>query len=117
MNTTLTKTKSDYREINRISITLREGGLKKVVSKFKYHKTSNSYIVNKESTFGGKTTRVKKDEILKPVSMVREDLYYIIHCCCWYFGDDLEAENICMDVIKSKAILQSETASKLLSYL
>lgn len=71
-------------------------------------------MVDAQSSFGGKTTRVKNEEIMFVDSMLRENLYNAISFYTWYFEEqEKEAEDLIMNTIYTVAHRQAETANKL----
>ena len=97
---------------------LNNNGLKKVVNEFDCKKTTNGYVVDSQSNFGGKTTRVRNEEIMFADSMVRENLYYAISFYTWYFEEtEKEAEDLLMNSVYTVAYRQAETANKLVEHL
>ncbi len=106
-------------KIHYFSLYLTEStGLKESYREFDCKETDSCYIVQKESTFGGKTTRVKKSEILQVDSMAREGICDILQFYTWFLdGYLLDAKQLVKDKMVDVATKQYDKATKLLSYL
>lgn len=100
-----------------ISLHLTESGLKESIKEFHCDEKPNSYKVAKASNFGGKTTMVKKEEILKVDSMVRENLYNTIHAYTWCFEHNLVvAKRLLNAQIREVATRQYKVAQLMYSH-
>jgi hypothetical protein len=71
-----------------INVTSSSCVFKKTAYSFK--KTEKGYVVEKESNFGGKVTRVPAGEILKVDSMLISNTYTAIQFYTWCFKDQLK---------------------------
>lgn len=97
-----------------VSLYLNSGGLKEAVKGFEYKESKGGYIVDRESNFGGKTTRVKKGEILRLDSTITPNLYYVISSYTWCFEKELEvAKTLLFNKVYETAKHQRDVANKL----
>lgn len=81
-----------------------ETGLKETIQEFECVEKNATYkIAGRPSTFGGKSTMVKKGEILKVDSMVRE-MVTPISFYTWYLkGQEEEARKLVFNKIRKAA--------------
>jgi hypothetical protein len=101
-------------KIKYLSISVSASGLKRSMSEFECTKSPTGFIVYKESNFGGKTTRVKKEQILKYDSMSTPNLYNMLHAYTWFFkGDEEKARILLIDELLVIAKRQMDVAEKL----
>lgn len=103
-------------KIYHISVSLTESGCKLKVSECECEERPTTYRVKATSNFGGKTTIVKKSEILKLDSMVRENLHQLIQAYTWCLEGQIdEAKAALIKRVTDVAEKQLEVA-KTLSY-
>lgn len=86
-------------------------------TEFEAKESKTLFIVNKPSNFGGKTTQVKKTDILKIDSMARLGLCSPIHRHTWSLPESLTTakESVFIE-LKKAAKKQAEVSNKILSH-
>lgn len=101
-----------------LSVNLNENGLKEKISEYDFKETKNVFVIDKTSPFGGKTTQIKKTEILEVSSMYRENLYHALHNYTWFLDGQIEkAKDNVYHVIRETAIRQARVANKILTHI
>ena len=105
-------------KIKKLTYSLTINGFGENMLEFECHKTKGGYIVDAESPFGGKTTRITNEAILNIDSMVVANLFHIISFYCWYFEpDEQKAKSILMKRVREEAMKRKDTCDKLISLL
>src|SRR6185503_11895428 len=61
-------------KIVRLSVSLNAHGVTINSSEYTYKKTSSNIVIEKQSGFGGNTTRIKVTDVMQPFSVIRDDL-------------------------------------------
>lgn len=108
----------DTNIIYRLTYSLTEEGFEEYLGDFTCKKTKQGFILDRQSNFGGKTTRVKNSEILKLDSMVRENMYHLISYYTYYFhGQEQQAKDLLLKAISETANRQLYTASIMINHL
>ncbi|MES2382426.1 MAG: hypothetical protein V4538_15370 [Bacteroidota bacterium] len=98
-----------------ISIYIGGPTFKYKIGEFEAVKTKLGYVVNKESSFGGKTTRLKQSDILKLDSNLRPDLSSTVQFHTWYFeGKEKEAKLLITNAAKNAIDVIIENGRNLL---
>ncbi len=105
-------------KIKRISVSVNENGLIESVKEFDCKKTASGYTVDTVSNFGGKTTRLKEDEILSVDTLMVKNLYHFIQFYTWYFeSNEAQAKASVYEKLRETVIRQADTSQKLLTFL
>jgi hypothetical protein len=103
--------------IIRYSVLVSTNGLIESLREFTCKASNTGFVVNRTSNFGGNTTRVKKEELLRVDSMIRE-LVSQIQYYTWCLPEDIEtAKKIVNERVLSKAIENHSITKQLLDYL
>jgi hypothetical protein len=82
---------------------------------FFYKRTNNGFVVDKESNFGSKTTRVRSHEILKICSKLRSDIYSAIQFYTWCFEKDLPTVKMLLTEEAGKKLTDIKLTYELMS--
>lgn len=105
-------------KIYRINVLLNMTGVKQTIYEYECKKMAKSFMVNTPSGFGGTTTRVKKEDILKVDSMVRDGLFNCLQRFTWYFeGHEKQAKEKVYESLLNTASNQAAIANQILQHI
>lgn len=105
-------------KIYLLTLAVDKESLRERIKDFDYTESKSVYIIEKESGFGGATTRLKKDKVLYVDSNIRENLFYIVAYNVWAFKDQIEeAKKLLKDKISEEVRKRSEASVLLIRNL
>lgn len=105
-------------KIYRINVLLNASGIAERIYDYECKETKNGYVVFTTSGFGGKTTRIKREDILRIDSMARDGLVETLQRYTWYFeGSEKSAKDSVYKSLLKTAANQSAIANQLLSHI
>jgi hypothetical protein len=91
-------------EIILVSMTLRSNGFEVKSTKFDAVEKGKTYQIEKASNFGGKTTNIKKADIMVGYSVMRDDVWNFIARKIWCLPhQEKEAIEMLKDYAKTES--------------
>jgi len=104
-------------KILRMSFTLTKEEFKSSIREYECKETKGLFIVDKESSFGGKSTRIKKEDILRVDSMMRTDIFDTIHAYTWYFdGQENQAKTLLTERLTKELSKRKNAVDEMLKH-
>jgi len=96
-------------------IQIGEGSVSIKELEFEATKTATGYKVNKESTFGGKTTLVKEAQIMQVDSYLRTDIISPIDGFVWFLNEEEspEVKQLILNKLYARSIQAKQQAENI----